>query len=60
MSGEEKKAPEKWVCVNCGWIYDPEKSDPPRGFLPPMPFESLPDDWKCPICYADKDSFDLL
>ena len=52
--------PEKYVCVNCGYIYDPDQGDPVRGFAPPMPFEKLPDNWTCPICYAPKSSFDKL
>lgn len=49
---------EKWVCTRCGYIYDPEKGDPEHGIPPGTPFESLPDDWICPICYASKDEFD--
>jgi len=52
--------PEKWVCVGCGYIYDPAVGDPARGFPPGTPFEDLPDDWICPICYEPKSSFDRL
>jgi rubredoxin len=51
---------DKWVCINCGFIYDPASGDPARGFPPGMPFERLPDNWTCPICYAPKPLFDRL
>jgi rubredoxin len=51
---------QKYICTNCGYIYDPVKGDPERGFAPPCSFESLPDDWTCPICYVSKDRFDPL
>ncbi len=51
---------ERWVCVNCGYIYDPANGDP-AGHIPPgTAFDDLPDDWQCPICYAAKDRFDPL
>lgn len=49
---------EKYVCTNCGYMYDPEKGDPENGIAPGTPFEKLPEDWVCPICYVDKDQFD--
>lgn len=43
----EEKAPEgKWVCSICGYVYDGE-----------TPFESLPDDYKCPKCKMPKSVF---
>ena len=43
---EEEKAAEKYVCGICGYIYDGE-----------VPFEELPDDYKCPICKQPKSVF---
>ncbi len=51
---------EKYVCTSCGYIYDPEKGDPDQGIVPGTPFEDIPDDWQCPLCYASKDAFDRL
>ena len=51
---------EKYICVNCGYVYDPQKGDPDNGIKPGTPFEDLPDDWVCPLCYADMDNFDPL
>ena len=51
---------DKWVCVNCGFIYDPAQGDPARDFPPGITFEDLSDNWTCPICYSSKDAFDRL
>jgi len=47
-----------WVCVNCGYVYRVEDGDPEQGIAPGTPFEAIPDDWRCPICYVGKDEFD--
>ncbi|MCR5484040.1 MAG: rubredoxin [Clostridiales bacterium] len=38
----------KYVCQLCGYVYD-EAENPP--------FDSLPDDWVCPLCGASKEDF---
>lgn len=45
---EEKQEAEegKYICSICGYIYDGD-----------IPFEELPDDYKCPICKQGKDKF---
>lgn len=48
----------KWQCTICGYIYEPEFGDPDNGVLPGTSFESLPDDWVCPECGAEKDQFE--
>ena len=48
---------DKYVCLVCGWIYDPAKGDPDGGIKPGAPFDKLPDDWVCPQCGAPKDQF---
>ena len=40
----------KYVCLVCGYVYDPNEHD---GVL----FEGLPDDWVCPRCKRSKDKF---
>ena len=50
---------EKYVCINCGYIYDPKNGDTENGIGPGTPFEDIPDDWVCPICYVGKDQFDV-
>lgn len=51
---------ERYQCRRCGCIYDPEVGDPDGNIPPGTPFELLPDDWKCPICGANKNYFDKL
>ena len=50
----------KYICTNCGYIYDPEQGDPANGIAPGTTFEDLPNEWACPLCYVGKDSFDPL
>jgi rubredoxin/flavin reductase (DIM6/NTAB) family NADH-FMN oxidoreductase RutF len=50
----------KYKCSVCGYVYDPEKGDPDSGIKPGVPFESLPDDWVCPVCGASKDQFEKI
>lgn len=50
----------KWKCNVCGYVYDPETGDPDSGVAPGTPFESLPDNWVCPICGASKDMFEKV
>ena len=33
---------DKWRCVICGYIYEPENGDPDSGITPGTPFEELP------------------
>jgi len=49
---------QKYVCQVCGYVYDPAIGDPDNGVNPGTPFENLPDEWVCPVCGADKDSFE--
>ncbi|MBI4686565.1 MAG: rubredoxin [Nitrospirae bacterium] len=48
---------DKYECIVCGYIYDPEIGDPDNGVSPNTPFESIPDSWVCPVCGAAKDQF---
>ncbi len=51
---------DKYICTNCGYIYDPEIGDDESGIAPGTAFDDLPDDWICPVCYVNKDQFDPL
>jgi rubredoxin len=51
---------QKWRCIPCGYIYDPAAGDPDSGIEPGTPFESIPDDWVCPLCNASKDEFEMV
>ncbi len=39
----------RYVCQICGYVYDDAKEK--------VPFEALPDSWKCPLCGALKSDF---
>lgn len=49
---------EKWVCVVCGYVYNPEEGDPDSGIAPGTKFEDIPEDWVCPLCGVGKDQFE--
>ncbi len=49
---------KKYICVPCGYIYDPAVGDPDSGVAPNTPFEDLSDDWQCPICFVSKSEFE--
>ncbi len=34
-----------YVCLACGYVYDPEKGDPDSGIAPGTAFEDIPEDW---------------
>lgn len=48
----------RYVCIVCGWVYDPETGDPDTGVAPGTPFEEIPDDWTCPACGVGKEHFE--
>ena len=50
----------KYICINCGYIYDPAVGDVVGDIPPGTAFDDLPDDWVCPICYVSKDKFDPM
>jgi rubredoxin len=48
---------ERYKCVICGFIYDPEEGDPSSGIEPGTEFSDLPPGYLCPVCSAGKDEF---
>ena len=51
---------DKYECIACGYIYDPQIGDPENGVAAGTPFEDLPDDWVCPDCGVGKDQFEKI
>ena len=49
---------DKYVCLVCGWEYDPQTGDPANDVAAGTAFEDLPQDWLCPICGVGKDQFE--
>jgi rubredoxin len=50
---------KKYVCIICGYIYDPAEGDPENGIPPGTAFEDLPEDWTCPACGVGKEHFEV-
>ena len=48
---------QRYVCLVCGYVYDPDKGDPEGEIPPGTSFEALPEDWVCPVCGVGKDQF---
>ena len=46
---------QKWKCRKCGYVYDPAKGAP--GVKVNTEFEDVREDFKCPVCDADKHFF---
>lgn len=57
MKKEGEKDMQKYICVPCGYIYDPKIGDPDSGIAPGTAFEDIPEDWSCPICFCTKEDF---
>ena len=51
---------DKYRCIPCGYIYDPEIGDPDGGISPGTSFEDIPEDWQCPICSVGKEDFEVI
>ncbi|MFC1608159.1 rubredoxin [Candidatus Latescibacterota bacterium] len=49
---------QKYVCVLCGYVYDPKFGDEKNGVAAGTAFKDIPDDWVCPLCGAGKDDFE--
>ena len=47
-----------YICLLCGYIYDPEVGDPYADIEEGTSFKDLPDDWVCPMCYVGVEEFE--
>ena len=50
---------KKYVCVVCGFTYDPAVGMPEDGIAAGTAFEDIPDDWCCPDCGVSKSDFEV-
>jgi rubredoxin len=48
----DPKTLDRYECRTCGYIYEPVRGDDRHPVSPGTPFESLPQDWGCPVCGA--------
>ncbi len=55
--GETYPKWQKWLCIPCGYIYDPLIGDTDSGILPGTEFGDIPDNWQCPECGVRKADF---
>ena len=51
---------KKYVCIVCGYVYDPEIGDPDSGVEPGTAFEDIDEDWRWRLCAGGKDQFEEL
>lgn len=51
---------ENWMCLPCGYIYDPEVGDDNSDIAPDVKFKDLPENWVCPLCGALKENFEKV
>lgn len=51
---------DKYECVLCGYVYDPEAGEPEADIEPGTSFDELPDDFVCPLCGAGPDEFTII
>lgn len=49
---------KKYVCSICGFVFDETLGIPEQGIAPNTLWETLPDDWVCPLCGAQKSEFE--
>jgi rubredoxin len=51
---------DRYRCLICDYVYDPEAGDPENGVAPGTAFEDLPVDWVCPLCGVDQSNFEKI
>ncbi len=51
---------ERYVCVPCGYLYDPAVGDPDFGIAAETEFADLPSDWGCPVCGVPQNDFEIF
>jgi rubredoxin len=56
----ERATGRKWMCANCGYVYEQDRGDPSGGIAPNTAWEDIPDTWRCPDCGASKDDFEMV
>ena len=49
---------DRYLCITCGYIYDPAEGDPENEIAIGTAFENLPEDWTCPACGVGKEYFE--
>jgi len=52
-----EKAPSRFECRSCGYVYEPNQGDNSQNIPAGTPFEELPEGWRCPVCGAARNVF---
>lgn len=61
LAAETRANPgQAYICVSCGFIYDPADGDPDGGIPAGTEFADIPDTWFCPVCGARKRDFEPM
>ncbi|KAL1566695.1 rubredoxin [Salvia divinorum] len=47
-----------YECRSCGYKYNETTGDPSYPIPPGLPFDKLPEDWRCPTCGASQSFFE--
>ncbi|NDY56806.1 rubredoxin [Desulfovibrio sulfodismutans] len=47
----------RYMCLLCGYTYDPKRGDPKGGLEPGTDLATAPQEWVCPRCGAGQDAF---
>ena len=55
---EDEADMQRYVCITCGWVYDPVEGDPEGEIAPGTPFSEIPEGWTCPACGVGKEYFE--
>ena len=55
---KKEKDMDRYVCITCGWVYDPAEGDLESGIAPGTPFKGLPEEGVCPACGVGKEYFE--
>jgi len=51
---------DKFECVLCGYVYDPEVGEIDADIEPGTSFGELPEDFTCPLCGAGLNDFEMV
>uniref|UniRef100_A0ACD5H0R1 Rubredoxin n=1 Tax=Desertifilum tharense IPPAS B-1220 TaxID=1781255 RepID=A0ACD5H0R1_9CYAN len=51
---------DSYTCTVCAYVYNPEDGDPDAEIDPGTDFDSLPEDWVCPVCGYSKAEFEVV
>ena len=56
-SVDSDRAQARYMCLACGYTYDPKRGDAKGGIAPGISGDDLPRDWLCPTCGKDQTHF---